>query len=312
MKTILITGGAGFIGSNFILHMLDKHPSYKIINFDALTYAANLNNLSSVKDHSQYKFVQGDITDKNAVQKIIPKANIIIHFAAETHVDRSIDNPEIFTCTNILGTQILLDESLKNNIERFIHISTDEVYGSLSSPGKFTENTDLRPNSPYAASKAGSDLLCRSYFETFDFPVIVTRSSNNYGPFQFLEKFIPQVITNAKNDEKIPIYGDGSNIRDWIHVSDNCEAIVAVLEKGKVGEIYNIGANNEWVNLTIAKLILKHLTKPESLLQFTKDRLGHDQRYAINASKIQKELAWHPSIKFDKGLIQTIQWYLDQ
>jgi len=307
--TILVTGGAGFIGSNFILYMLKKHEGYKIINFDALTYAGNLDNLSSVKKHKNYSFVKGSITNKLAVKKVMANVDAVVHFAAESHVDRSITGPEVFTTTNVLGTQILLDYAKEFKVKKFVHVSTDEVYGSLGKTGYFTETTPLAPNSPYSASKAGSDLVARAYFETYGFPAVITRCSNNYGPYQFPEKLIPLMISNAQNDIPLPVYGDGMNVRDWLYVEDHCAAINAVLHKGKNGEVYNIGGNNEWYNIDIVKLILKELGKPQSLIKFVTDRLGHDRRYAIDAGKIKRELGWEPKVKFEQGIKQTIGWY---
>ncbi|WFD11391.1 dTDP-glucose 4,6-dehydratase [Tepidibacter hydrothermalis] len=312
MKKILVTGGAGFIGSNFIRYMLNKYDNYKIVNLDSLTYAGNLENLKDIEDNPNYEFVKGDITDIELVDNIVSN-NIyyIINFAAESHVDRSIENPSIFIKTNIMGTQILLDASKKYNIEKYIQISTDEVYGSLGENGYFTEETKLAPNSPYSASKAGSDLLVRSYHETFNLPVNITRCSNNYGPYQFPEKLIPLIIANAYENKELPVYGDGLNIRDWLHVEDHCSAIDLVLHKGKVGEIYNIGGNNEKRNIEIIKLILKNLDKPESLIKYVKDRPGHDKRYAIDSNRIQNELGWKAKYTFEAGIEKTIQWYLD-
>jgi dTDP-glucose 4,6-dehydratase len=310
-KTILVTGGAGFIGSNFILYMLGKHKDYKIVNFDALTYAGNLDNLSSVKKHKNYSFVKGSITNKLAVKKVMAKADMVVHFAAESHVDRSITGPEIFTTTNVLGTQILLDYAKEFKIKKFVHVSTDEVYGSLGKTGYFTETTPLAPNSPYSASKAGSDLVVRAYFETYGFPAVITRCSNNYGPYQFPEKLIPLMISNAQNDIPLPVYGDGMNVRDWLYVEDHCAAIDTVLHEGVPGEVYNIGGNNEWHNIDIVKLILKELGKPQSLIKYVKDRLGHDRRYAIDAGKIKHELGWEPKTRFEEGIKKTIAWYRD-
>jgi len=312
MKTILVTGGAGFIGSNFIYFMLNKYVDYKIVNFDALTYAGNINNLKSIENDPRYKFIKGDITSAKDVDAAMKDVDCVVHFAAESHVDKSITGPEIFTRTNVLGTQILLDYSKKYGIKKFVHVSTDEVYGSLGKTGYFTEDTPLAPNSPYSASKAGSDLLVRAYYETFGFPGVITRCSNNYGPYQFPEKLIPLIISNALEDKSLPVYGDGMNVRDWLYVEDHCRAIDVVLHKGKAGEVYNIGGNNEWYNIDIVKLILKELGKPESLIQFVEDRLGHDRRYAIDAGKIKKELGWEPKVTFEEGIKQTIQWYVDK
>ncbi len=309
-KTILVTGGAGFIGANFVKYMLGKYPGYKLINFDALTYAGNPDNLRSIADDPRYEFVRGDITVSADVAAVMKKVQCVVHFAAESHVDRSIEGPEVFTRTNTLGTQVLLDHAKACGIERFVHVSTDEVYGSLGKTGFFTENTPLSPNSPYSASKAGSDLLARAYFHTFGFPAMITRCSNNYGPYQFPEKLIPLMISNALENKPLPVYGDGMNIRDWLYVEDHCKAIDVVLHKGKPGDVYNIGGNNEWYNIDIVKLILKELNKPESLIRYVEDRLGHDRRYAIDAARIKDELGWEPSVKFEDGIKATIQWYL--
>lgn len=310
METILVTGGAGFIGSNFVKYMISKEES-KIINYDALTYAGNLENLKEVESHPYYTFIKGDIVDRSKVEEVFKNYRIdyVINFAAESHVDRSIKDPDIFVKTNVLGTQVLLDVSRKFGIKKFIQISTDEVYGSLGPEGYFTEESPLAPNSPYSASKAGADMLVRAYFKTYGLPVNITRCSNNFGPHQHPEKFIPTVILNALQDKPIPIYGDGQNIRDWLYVEDHCRAIELVLKKGRIGEVYNIGGNNEWRNIDIAKLILKLLGKPESLIQFVADRPGHDRRYAIDSSKIKKELGWKVEYRFEKALLKTIEWY---
>lgn len=312
MKNILVTGGAGFIGSNFVHYILNKYSNYNIINFDALTYAGNLENLSSIEHNSNYCFVKGNICRKDEVLKVIQENDVdtIVHFAAESHVDRSISGPAIFVETNVVGTQILLDVSREAGIERFLHVSTDEVYGSLGATGYFTEETPLHPNSPYSASKASSDMLVLAYQHTFGFPGIVTRCSNNYGPYQFPEKLIPLMIANALHDKPLPVYGDGTNVRDWLYVEDHCSAIDVVLHNGKFGEVYNIGGHNEWKNIDIVKIILKELNKPESLISFVKDRPGHDKRYAIDAAKIKNELGWVPSYQFESGIKKTIQWYL--
>ncbi|MFA5832113.1 MAG: dTDP-glucose 4,6-dehydratase [Bacteroidota bacterium] len=312
MKNILITGGAGFIGSNFVHLMLNKHPDYKIVNFDTLTYAGNLENLSTIERNPNYLFVKGDICNKDQVIKAFREHSIdtVVHFAAESHVDRSITGPAIFVHTNVVGTQVLLDASREVGIERFLHVSTDEVYGSLGATGYFTEETPLHPNSPYSASKASSDMLVLAYQHTFGFPALVTRCSNNYGPYQFPEKLIPLLIANALNDKPIPVYGDGSNVRDWLYVEDHCSALDVVLHKGTIGEVYNIGGHNEWKNIDIVKLVLKELGKPESLITYVKDRPGHDKRYAIDAAKIQKDLGWVPAYQFENGIKKTVQWYL--
>ena len=310
---ILVTGGAGFIGSNFVRYMLNKYKDYKIVNLDLLTYAGNIKSLDDIKDNPNYLFVKGDIADNKLIDKIVSenKINIIINFAAESHVDRSITNPDIFIRTNVLGTQNLLEVAKKYNIEKFFQISTDEVYGSLGKTGFFTEKTPLSPNSPYSASKASADLVVMAYHHTFGLPVNITRCSNNYGPYQFPEKLIPLFITNALVDKKVPLYGDGLNIRDWLFVEDHCSAIDTVLHKGKNGEIYNVGGNNEKTNKYITDTILKYLGKDNSLIKYVTDRLGHDRRYAIDATKIKEELSWEPKYKFEQAIEKTIQWYLD-
>ncbi|MDR2577780.1 MAG: dTDP-glucose 4,6-dehydratase [Chitinispirillales bacterium] len=317
MKHILVTGGAGFIGSNFVINILKNRDDCHIVNYDLLTYAGNLENLEEVEGNPRYTFIKGDICDTAAVKKLFDDYDFaaVIHFAAESHVDKSITGPSQFVVTNVLGTQVLLQtakEAWANdfNAKRFIHVSTDEVYGTLGATGYFTESTPIAPNSPYSASKAGSDLLARAYFETFGFPAIITRCSNNYGPFQFPEKLIPLMIANALRDKPLPVYGDGMNVRDWLYVHDHCQAIETVLDKGAPGEVYNIGGNNEWHNIDIVKLILAELKKPESLITFVEDRLGHDRRYAIDASKIKNELGWSPSVDFETGIRETIRWYL--
>jgi dTDP-glucose 4,6-dehydratase len=311
MVKILITGGAGFIGSNFVRYMLDKYPEYKITNLDSLTYCGNLENLSEVENNPNYKFVKGNITDKDLVFQITGDVDYIINFAAESHVDRSIEDPEIFIKSNIIGTQVLLDAARKNSIKKYLQVSTDEVYGSLGKTGYFTEKTPLAANSPYSASKAGADLMVRAYNKTFDLPVNITRCSNNYGPYQFPEKLIPLMISNALENKSLPVYGDGMNVRDWLHVYDHCTAIDLVLHAGKIGEVYNIGGNNEKKNIDIVKLILENLGKDESLIEYVKDRPGHDRRYAIDSSKIQNKLGWEPKYTFETGIAETIQWYLD-
>lgn len=308
---ILVTGGAGFIGSNFIRHVLSKHPEYKIVNLDKLTYAGNPHNLKDAERNSNYQFIKGDICDSELVENLLKqKIDAIINFAAETHVDRSLYDPEVFVKTNVLGTQVLLEAGLRHKIERFVQISTDEVYGSLGEKGKFTEESPLMPNSPYSASKAGADLLIRSYIKTFNFPAIITRSCNNYGPYQFPEKLIPLFITNALDDRELPIYGDGLYVRDWIYVEDHCKAIDLILHKGKVGETYNISSSVEKTNLDITHLILENSKKPESLIKHVKDRPAHDRRYALNSEKTRNELGWEPEISFEQGMKLTIDWYL--
>lgn len=309
---ILVTGGAGFIGSNFVNYMVDKYPEYMIINVDALTYAGNLENLKPSEGRLNYQFVKADITDAETMDQLIGDGvDAVINFAAESHVDRSITNPGIFVQTNIQGTQVLLDAAKKYNIKKYLQVSTDEVYGSLGEEGYFTEQMPLAPNSPYSASKAGADMLVLAYHETFGLPVNITRCSNNYGPFHFPEKLIPLMIINALNDKKLPVYGDGKNVRDWLHVTDHCSAIDLVLHKGFDGEVYNVGGHNEKTNLEVVKEILKQLDKPESLIQYVEDRLGHDRRYAIDPTKLQKELGWEPRYTFETGLKETVQWYLD-
>ena len=317
-KTLLVTGGAGFIGSNFVHLILGERPDWKLVNLDVLTYAGNLENLTAIEKHASYKFVHGDICEIADVKSAFDVAAelggdvTVVHFAAESHVDRSIESGLPFVKTNVLGTQVLLDEARARGVERFVHVSTDEVYGSLGATGLFTEDTPLQPNSPYSASKTASDLLVRAAFHTHDFPGIITRCSNNYGPYQFPEKLIPLMIANAREDKALPIYGDGMNIRDWLYVQDHCEAILAVLEKGVAGEVYNIGGNNEYPNIEIVREILKGLGKPESLIEYVKDRPGHDRRYAIDASKIARDLGWEPRFHFEQALPLTIAWYQSQ
>lgn len=310
---ILVTGGAGFIGSNFVRYILEKYPEYRVINLDKLTYAGNLENLSGVDTDPRYAFEKGDICDKTRVQLCITRYEIdaIVNFAAESHVDRSIIGAAMFIQTNVVGTHVLLEVAKELKIRRFLQVSTDEVYGSLGATGKFTEETPLHPNSPYSASKASADLLALAYQHTFGLPVVVSRCSNNYGPYQFPEKLIPLMIANALEKKPLPVYGDGMNIRDWLHVKDHCSALDTILHKGNIGEVYNIGGNNEKPNIEIVKLILKNLKQPESLITFVKDRPGHDRRYAIDSSKIQYELGWQPSYTFERGITETIQWYVD-
>jgi dTDP-glucose 4,6-dehydratase len=317
--TVLITGGAGFIGSNFILYISEKYPDYKIINLDALTYAGNLDNLKTVEGNPNYTFIKGDICDPVLVEKIFSAHNpgFVVNFAAESHVDRSISDPQIFLKTNIMGTQVLLDACRKFwkdgqiKANKYLQVSTDEVYGSLGAEGYFTETTPLSPNSPYSASKASADMFVRAYHETFGLNVNITRCSNNYGPYQFPEKLIPLMISNALEDKELPVYGDGMNIRDWLYVEDHCRAIDLVLHNGRSGEVYNVGGHNEKANVEIVKLILKELGKSENLIKYVKDRPGHDRRYAIEAGKIKSELGWEPTVMFDEGILRTIRWYLD-
>lgn len=309
---LLVTGGAGFIGSNFVLYMLQQHPDYQIINVDSLTYAGNLENLKSIEGNPNHTFVKADITDATTMDELVSQGvDIVVNFAAESHVDRSILEPEVFVKTNVLGTQVLLDAARKHNITKFVQVSTDEVYGSLGETGLFTEETPLAPNSPYSASKAGGDLLVRAYHETFGLPVNITRCSNNYGPYQFPEKLIPLMISKALADEQLPIYGDGLNIRDWLYVEDHCSAIDLVIHQGRNGEVYNIGGNNERTNVHIVKTILEQLGKSESLIKYVQDRPGHDRRYGIDPTKTMTELGWKPKHSFETGIKETIAWYLD-
>ena len=306
-KTILVTGGAGFIGSNFIRGLIKKYPDCKIINLDKLTYSGNLDNLKGIKNNSNYTFVKGNICDPGIVDKTAKESDIIVNFAAESHVDRSIANPSIFLKTDIIGTQVLLEAVRKFQIGKFIQISTDEVYGSIKE-GSFKESDSLKPSSPYSASKASADLLINSYMETYHIPAIITRSSNNFGPYQYPEKLIPLFITNILKGKKVPLYGEGSNIRDWIYVIDNCEAIDFVINNGKSGEVYNIATNNEKTNLEMTETLLRELGKDDSFIENVKDRLGHDFRYSLNCEKILK-LGWEPRFNFEQALKETIEWY---
>ncbi|MEK0313668.1 dTDP-glucose 4,6-dehydratase [Cohnella sp. 56] len=308
---LLVTGGAGFIGSNFVHYILNKYKQVQIVNIDALTYAGNVKNLAVFENNPNYQFIRVNIMDRAVVATLFEKGiDAVVHFAAESHVDRSILDPDIFVRTNVLGTQTLLDLSKKYNVGKFVHVSTDEVYGTLGDTGLFTEQTPLAPNSPYSASKAGSDLMVRAYHETFGMNVNITRCSNNYGPYQFPEKLIPLMIQNALEDKPLPVYGDGMNVRDWLYVEDHCSAIDLVLRKGVSGEVYNIGGNNERTNIHVVKTILQELGKPESLIQYVEDRLGHDRRYAIDATKIRTELGWSPKYDYESGIRETIRWYL--
>jgi len=317
LKTVLITGGAGFIGSNFVHMLVELRPDWRIVNLDALTYAGNLENLTALEGNPAYQFVHGDVREADDVARALDAAGDpgqvgVVHMAAESHVDRSIHGGLPFVTTNVAGTQVLLDVCRERGVRRFVHVSTDEVYGSLGDAGFFTEETPLAPNSPYSATKTGSDLLVRAAFYTHGFPACITRCSNNYGPYQFPEKLLPLIIANAQEDKPLPIYGDGMYVRDWLFVRDHNEAILTVLEKGVAGEVYNIGGNNEMPNLHLVKAVLKELGKPESLITFVKDRPGHDRRYAIDASKIRRELGWQPRFGFEQALPLTIRWYLSQ
>lgn len=307
---IIVTGGSGFIGSNFIRKVLSSKPSWRVTNVDKLTYAGNPASLQDVASSPAYRFLKADICDRALMAEIAAtKPDAIVHFAAESHVDRSIDGPEIFVQTNVLGTQVLLETARVAKVPRFLHVSTDEVYGSLGPTGLFSETTPVSPNSPYSASKAGSDLLVAAYYHTYGMDAVITRCSNNYGPYQFPEKLIPLLVTNLMDGLQIPIYGDGKNVRDWIHVDDHCAGILLALEKGKAGETYNIGGGNERMNIDIARRLLSLLGKDESSIRFVEDRLGHDRRYAIDASKIKRELGWEPKHSFDDGLARTVEWY---
>ena len=316
MTKLLVTGGSGFIGCNFIEYMLKTYPNYEVINLDLLTYAGCLENNGAVQDYPQYRFIHGDIRDRAFIFELFEKEQFdwVVNFAAESHVDRSIEDPSSFLTTNVLGTQVLMDACRCYGVKRFHQVSTDEVYGDLSLEDDtlFTEMFPLKASSPYSASKASSDLLALSYWRTFKLPVTISRCSNNYGPFQFPEKLIPLMILKAMKNEKLPVYGTGENIRDWLYVWDHCQAIDFILHKGRIGEVYNVGGNNEYSNLTIVKLILDELGKPYELIEFVKDRPGHDLRYAIDSSKIKYELRWEPLYTFEDGLRSTISWYVDK
>ncbi len=306
---ILVTGGCGFIGSNFVRYLLGRYHDYEVVNLDALTYAGNPENLAGLENDPRYTFVHGRIQDPKTASDALRGVDRVVHFAAESHVDRSITDAQPFIQTNIAGTQVLLDACRGSGIDRFIHVSTDEVYGSLDDRGLFTEETPLAPNSPYSASKAASDLLVRAAVETHGFPAVITRCSNNYGPYQFPEKLIPLVITNALEDRPVPVYGDGLNVRDWIYVGDHCAGLDAVMHGGVVGEVYNIGGESERTNIEVVKTILRLLEKPESLITFVHDRPGHDRRYAMGVEKMRTKLGWSPSVRFEEGLSATIEWY---
>lgn len=324
---LLITGGLGFIGSNLVRHLLTEHPDYEVINLDAQTYAGHPENVEDLASNPRYRFVKGHIENRQLVDDLVSgrsfgKIDGIINLAAESHVDRSISDPAVFVETNVMGTQVLLEAAFRHGLEpgtrpgvdarfniKYLQVSTDEVYGSLGATGFFTEDTPLAPNSPYSSSKAGADLLCRAYFHTFGMPVLITRCSNNYGPYQHPEKLIPLFINNLLNGKQVPVYGDGGNIRDWLHVKDHCRAIDTVFHKGAPGEVYNIGGNNEYTNMQITRILLAALDKGEDSIRYVEDRLGHDRRYAIDSSKVQRELGWSPSYTFETGIAETIEWY---
>ena len=313
---VLVTGGAGFIGGNFVHYMVNKYPDYEIVNLDLLTYAGNLETLKPVENKPNYKFVKGDIADEAFIMDLFEKEqfDVVVNFAAESHVDRSIEDPGIFVQTNVMGTRVLLDASKKFGVKRYHQVSTDEVYGDLPLDRPdlfFTEETPIHTSSPYSSSKASADLFVLAYYRTFGLPVTISRCSNNYGPYHFPEKLIPLMISRALADEELPVYGNGQNVRDWLHVSDHCEAIDLIIHKGRVGEVYNVGGHNERTNLEVVQTILKALNKPESLIKYVTDRPGHDMRYAIDPTKIETELGWKPKYTFDTGIAMTIQWYLD-
>jgi dTDP-glucose 4,6-dehydratase len=308
---ILVTGGCGFIGSHFVRHVLNKYPDYSLINVDALTYAGNRDNLKDVEGKKNYTFVKGKIEDAALMKELVGDVDAIVHFAAESHVDRSIADAQPFLMTNVMGTYTLAEAARNALVKKFVHISTDEVYGALGEEGKFTEETPLRPNSPYSASKASADLLVKACYETFGFPALIVRPSNNYGPYQYPEKFIPLMITNLFEHRPVPVYGQGKNVRDWLFVEDNCAAIDLILHRGKIGEVYNVGGNAERRNIDIVRKVMEMMGRDESLITFVKDRPGHDYRYALDTSKIERELGWKPSVDMDSGLRMTIRWYKD-
>jgi len=313
---VLVTGGAGFIGSNFVYYMLEKHPDYEIVCIDLLTYAGNLQTLGKALKNPKFKFIKGDISSRDDVFSLFEaeKPDIVVNFAAESHVDRSIENPGLFLSTNIIGTQVMMDVCRQFGVKRYHQVSTDEVYGDLPLDRPdlmFTEETPIHTSSPYSASKAGADLLVLAYHRTFGLPVTISRCSNNYGPYHFPEKLIPLIITRALDDQSLPVYGEGANIRDWLYVTDHCAAIDLIIHNGRVGEVYNIGGHNERTNLQVVKAILKELNKPESLITYVRDRPGHDMRYAINPEKIERELNWKPTYEFEEGIAVTVKWYLD-
>jgi len=311
---VLVTGGCGFIGSNLVRHLRAERPEWTVVNLDLLTYAGNLENLKELEGDPRHVFVKGDIGDRELVERLLAEHRIeaILHLAAESHVDRSILGPELFVRTNVLGTQILLEAAHRQRVRRFVMVSTDEVYGSLGPTGAFTERSPIQPSSPYSASKAAADLLALAFHHTFGLDVVVTRCSNNYGPYQFPEKLIPLMLVNALHDQALPVYGDGGNVRDWLHVEDHCEALLTVLERGRAGEVYNIGGGTEQRNLDLVKLLLRAVGKPETLIRFVEDRPGHDRRYAIDPSKVRTQLGWTPRRTFQQGLEATVQWYIAQ
>jgi dTDP-glucose 4,6-dehydratase len=310
---VLVTGGCGFIGSNLVRHLRAERPDWTVVNLDLLTYAGNLENLSEIEGDDRHVFVRGDIGNRELVEHLIAQHRIeaVLHLAAESHVDRSILGPELFVRTNVLGTQVLLEACHRHKVRRFVMVSTDEVYGSLGPTGAFTETSPIQPSSPYSASKAAADLVALAFHHTFDLDVVVTRCSNNYGPYQFPEKLIPLMVVNALHDEPLPVYGDGGNVRDWLHVEDHCRALVAVLERGRAGQVYNIGGGAEQRNVDLVRMLLAALKKPESLIRFVKDRPGHDRRYAIDPTRICTELGWTPRRTFQQGLEATVRWYVD-
>jgi len=312
MLTLLVTGGCGFIGSNFVRYALEKDPAVRVVNFDALTYAGNPENLADLAEHPRYAFVKGDVADREAVEKALREYAVgaVVHFAAESHVDRSILDSGPFIRSNVVGTQVLLDASRACGVQRYVQVSTDEVYGSLGPTGAFTEETPLAPNSPYAASKAAADLLVRAAYHTHGFPTLITRCSNNYGPYQFPEKLIPLFVSNLAGDQPVPVYGDGQQVRDWIHVRDHCAGVWAVYRDGRPGEVYNLGGRCERTNLDLTRTLLKAMGKPDSLIKYVQDRPGHDRRYAIDCSKAERDLGWRPQVAFEAGLAETIAWYL--
>ncbi|MFB1481495.1 dTDP-glucose 4,6-dehydratase [Corallococcus sp. RDP092CA] len=310
---VLVTGGCGFIGSNLVRHLLRERPDWRVINLDRLTYAGNLENLTGLEDDARHVFVRGDVGDRACMDRVLQEHAIdcVLHLAAESHVDRSIEGPSVFVTTNVLGTQVLLEACRARGVRRFVQCSTDEVYGSLGPSGAFTEESPLQPSSPYSASKTGADLLALAYHHTFGMDVVVTRCSNNYGRYQFPEKLIPRMVVNALRDRPLPVYGDGQHVRDWLHVEDHCQGLLLALERGRAGQVYNLGGGAERKNLDLVKGILAALGKPESLIEFVTDRPGHDRRYAIDPAKSRRELGWAPGHSFEQGLTDTVRWYVD-